>query len=333
VIVHALDLHSVIVFEVHMETVDPLPEVSAEADKRVFALRRGSQPAAAPPLPEVVQRKAVYSFGRRMLSRRLQSLVVTMQAPDKNAPPSGGEGIVTVQPVVPGALVTPALADVSTSPGSTVRFSVLPLVKGKLRDARVELRQRGRAVDSTPLPMKVTRRCFAKCFLLFAILITVLLAYDRHVTRWYPSFTYEMPTQFAPKPAAPGRGMPSLPPPPKPGEDPYITVTLKGEAAVSKWFELKTVEADRAMKGSAEVSHYVIYALGWIHSYKYGGDEESSGDSLFILALRGWEFIRSVQMAEVYVGALLIGLALVVYFLSGASRGRKTSRLFDAAIA
>jgi hypothetical protein len=38
-------------------------------------------------------------------------------------------------------------------------------------------------------------------------------------------------------------------------------------------------------------------------------------------------------MAEVYVGALLIGLALVVYFLSGASRGRKTSRVFDAAIA
>jgi hypothetical protein len=104
-----------------------------------------------------VRRKPVVRFHSRMVRGRLYPLVVQLRDEDGRRPGAtiNGDGshggIVTVQPIIPGALVSPASVDLSTAPGSQAHFWVTALSIGRLRDARVEFRSGSRLLDSIPL--------------------------------------------------------------------------------------------------------------------------------------------------------------------------------------
>jgi hypothetical protein len=124
-----------------------------------------------------------------MLRGKLYPLVVKLQeegaarSGSSSAAPAAAGPTVQVQPVVPGALVTPATAEIATTPGSSARFWVLPLCRGKLNDARVDFHAQGRPVQSEPLKMKVVRRRLMWVLLFLAIALPCLIAYVR--ATWY----------------------------------------------------------------------------------------------------------------------------------------------------
>jgi hypothetical protein len=275
-----------------------------------------------------------------MLPRKLRPLTVTLQdAAGKDAPPARSEGTLTVQPIIPGALVTPALADISTAPGSTARFTVLPLATGKLRDARVELRFRGKNVETTALSIKATRRCFAKCLFVLAILVTGLLAWDRHVSRWDPYYAREDLEGFNPMPpnmqGTAGAAGAVLPPPPKEGEErgPKV-IPYRGEKAIAlRIADNYKSSSERWISGNAEIKDVFYVCVGTIDTWRFGGEwSEGQDQSIFIWGYNLWQVLRNIPMAEVYVGVLLVGLAALVWFMTGASRSRATGRAFELAV-
>jgi outer membrane biosynthesis protein TonB len=117
------------------------------------------KPAALPVEPVnrgTVRRKPVVRFHARMVLGKLYPLLVQLRDEGgKNTVAINGDGThggaVTVQPIIPGALVSPTAMDISTATGSEARFWVTPLALGKLRDARVELRTGHRILESVPL--------------------------------------------------------------------------------------------------------------------------------------------------------------------------------------
>jgi hypothetical protein len=174
-------------------TVDSEPEESKAEGKKIVR-RVIARPATPTRLPELVKRQASVSYYQRMLKGRLFTLEVRLDdasGPDDQS--ATREGTVTVQPVVPGALVSPALADISSNPGSVVSFSVMPLCYGKLPNARVELRSRGKSLDSIATPTKVGRRRLAGFLLLLTLLLVGLLIWDRHVQPLEPYFLEVIP--------------------------------------------------------------------------------------------------------------------------------------------
>jgi hypothetical protein len=179
-----------------MQPRKPIPSSAPSPVDVVVAVEDTEAARLDPPAPvpvkpahvsrgERVRRQPVISYYRRMLRGKLYPLDVTIGEEGAKRPAAGQGGssatgpTIQVQPVVPGAQVSPPAADVATNPGSRVRFWVLPLNRGKLPDARVEFRDQGRLLSNEPLRMKSGTRRLAWFFLLLAIALPAWALYLR----------------------------------------------------------------------------------------------------------------------------------------------------------
>ncbi len=203
------------------------------------------QPARSISATAKVRRQPTIFFYRKMIRGRLFPLTVRLgeegevAAADKNRvsqlidkPPPGG-ATVTVQPVIPGAQVTPAAAEVPVGAGSEYRFWVTPLAHGKLKEARVEFRSKGKLVESTDLTMKAKRRRFGWPFWLLlasSIAVPLLIAHlKEHPNKYVFRHTSQVdirppqpgePGGPAPFPVPPGGPVPPVPGGPRPAPIP-----------------------------------------------------------------------------------------------------------------
>jgi hypothetical protein len=335
-----------------MEIDEPLPKVTEKvvpprppAKKKVVRRVIARLPKR---LPEIVKRQATVSYYRKMHKGRLFTLAVRLG--DASAPqdaPATRDGTLTVQPVVPGALVSPALADISAKPGSEVQFMVLPLCFGRLPNARVEFRSRGKTLERVPLKSKVARRRFVGFLLLLTIVLVGLIVWDRHVSRLEP-FYQRVKEQPPPPPliqegaggAGPrrqgGAGGMTLPPPPDLSKMPPTQyVPYWGGNAIDAWLEDKADSAQKRVDlDSHELSDVGILALKWVNDQKFGGQWtlDRKDRSVLVWTYSGWEVLRNFTMAEVYVAVFLLTLTVIAWILTGPSRAMRKSSAFEVAI-
>src|SRR5262249_26290928 len=135
----------------------PKPAVNETKDLRGEARESkplpSAQSAVTPPQP---QHQVVVRFLRPMKLQRVQRVVVQLHGYPRGRPFAEMDDVpVLVRLSIPGALVTPTEAPLdATQPGSQTTFYVTPLARGRLRDAKVEVRQRGRLLQEIPLPVK-----------------------------------------------------------------------------------------------------------------------------------------------------------------------------------
>jgi hypothetical protein len=152
-----------------------------------------------------------------MLPGRVYPLVVQFNE-DPRAPGQrpGEAATVTAHPIIPGAQVMPAVAELSTAPGSSATFWVTPIVRrGRLPQARIEFRSQGKLLQTMPLRMKVARRWLTWLFVLLTIALPLGLAYLRaNPSMWRAEIT-AYPDQKPPPgfEQGPPEGVPGAQPP------------------------------------------------------------------------------------------------------------------------
>jgi hypothetical protein len=114
-----------------------------------------------------------------MKPRRVYPLVVQVPRGKGAVPADTATGVmVTLRPVVPGALVAPAELPLEISrPGARATFHVTPLARGRLPAARVGIFRDGRQVHEVRTPMKVRSQRLAWAILLLALVLPALLLY------------------------------------------------------------------------------------------------------------------------------------------------------------
>jgi hypothetical protein len=185
-----------------------------------------------------VRRQPVVRYYQRMLRGRLYSLDVRLNDESGRGDGSGASGShVLVRPVIPGAQVSPPSAELSTAPGSTVRFWVQPMCRGRLRDARVEFRSGSQMAGHVPLRMRVATRRLTWFCLLLAIVLPCVLYYFKAINPIEPKGLISEARRVPPPvptgveggdaaPAPPGGAAPKVdapakvdPPPTPPDED------------------------------------------------------------------------------------------------------------------
>jgi hypothetical protein len=310
---------------------------------------------AVPRQPELVQRQATVSYFRKLRKGRVCALTVKLDEASKNAPPATREGTITVEPVIPGALVYPSHAELSTQPGSEYRFSVLPLCSGKLRPARVEFRARGKSLQSMPVKMKVVRRRLAWLLLFFTIIVTGLMVWDRHISPFEPMFVevrHEQPAASIPQnqpqqrrqgdPRGGGAAIASaegLTPPPAVNASaltPPKELPLYGEAAIDGWIAHHARRSSSRWEyGGCEITDLAVLGLDAVHSWKFGGDwleDDEKDKSVITWTYRGRSILYNLPMSEVCVGALLLSITALVWYVQGPARARRRSPAFEVSI-
>jgi hypothetical protein len=103
--------------------------------------------------------------------------------------------MLTIQPIVPGAVVTPTSTELPLRSGGEAIFHVLPLVAGKIPEARVELVVTSRRFTNATLPMKANRGRLTRGMFLLTLLVTGLFAF-MPFDSWEP---YRRPNRANPK--------------------------------------------------------------------------------------------------------------------------------------
>ena len=180
---------------------------------------------------QVVTTRPVVTFYRRMLPKRLYPLTVRLspgaasahEADEFEAEQETGPKV-TIEPVIPGSMVTPPRVEVRADSNEPVRFWVLPLCRGRLRDARVTFRTSRGETSDIPLSMRVGSRRFAWFLLLLAIVVPLLILWQKSDPWEYKAWILESRKFFeVPKPddAAPARdegAQPAKPQPPNKGQ-------------------------------------------------------------------------------------------------------------------
>src|SRR5262249_52381160 len=159
---------------------------------------------------------------------------------------------------------------------------------------------------------------------LFSLLFTGLLAWDRHVSHFEPSYvaTVREPvaapqtnqstnraaqSRSTADPRSRGAGVASAEgltqPPSQPSElKGPKELPLFGEAAIDGWI------ADHARRSSAnyesgncEVTDLAVLEIDAIHSWKFGeGLMDEKEGSIFTWFYRGWGILHNLPMSEVY---------------------------------
>jgi hypothetical protein len=135
----------------------------------------------AAPATAATQRRFQVRYYRRMRPQRVYPLVV--EAVGQSGGRAGG-ATVLVRPVIPGALVTPPEAelDVSQARPQAV-FHVAPLARGKLPQARVEIRGHGQLLQAINLPVTAATQCLTWWLAALTVLVPAFLL---TVTRYHP---------------------------------------------------------------------------------------------------------------------------------------------------
>lgn len=155
----------------------------------------GGPPAAGPgatspttAAPPGNRRQPVVHGYRRLRVNELHHFQIRIES-EGGRPPAdlGNEPSVTVQPVIPGALVTPSSGEMPLQAGSEFSFAVLPLAVGKVRNARLDIIRSGRRLTSLALPMRVNRGNGARLILWLTLVLLIVLKYP------WPGLYYERP--------------------------------------------------------------------------------------------------------------------------------------------
>ncbi len=144
---------------------DPKKAVAAPAKPMNPLLRESLQ-------PDKTQYRALVRFYGRMRRNRVYPLIVSLQkySPGRGDGDTGGP--VTVRPLVPGGEVTPAEQELDpTNSNAQATFYVVPVAKGKLGGARVQLLNKGSVVQEVRTPIRSVSQ---RQTLLFAILAIFL---------------------------------------------------------------------------------------------------------------------------------------------------------------
>jgi hypothetical protein len=151
--------------------------------------REAAEPAQ-PPRPDPARdRPPEYtleaSWYCTMKPRRVYPLVVRVPPGRDSVPLDSPSGVMlTLRPVVPGALVTPAVLHLEVSrPGAQATFHVTPLARGRLPAARVIVLCGSRPVHELPVRMTARTQRAAWLLLLLALVVPALL-----VRYTYPRF-------------------------------------------------------------------------------------------------------------------------------------------------
>jgi hypothetical protein len=112
---------------------------------------------------------------------KLYWMVVSLTSEGGGSMYGAGGATLTVQPVLPGATVSPPSITLSGAAGSEARFVVCPANARamRLRDARIEFYSAGRLAHTLRTPARTASRRRAWLFLLLAFLVPSLMAYLR----------------------------------------------------------------------------------------------------------------------------------------------------------
>jgi hypothetical protein len=115
-------------------------------------------------------------YYKRMTMQRVYRMVVELRTADKGAAPSVSAGdSVIARPVIPGAYVQPVEQELGPkSTNHTITFSVAPLARGRLKNARLQILHQGRVLEEIWTPMRGTSQ---RPTWLFALLALVSLGY------------------------------------------------------------------------------------------------------------------------------------------------------------
>lgn len=115
-------------------------------------------------------------FYKRMKVQRVYRMVVELRTADKGAAPSISAGdSVIARPVIPGAYVQPMEQDLGPkTTNHTITFSVAPLARGRLKNARLQIVHQGRVLEEIWTPMRGTSQ---RPTWIFALLSLFSLAY------------------------------------------------------------------------------------------------------------------------------------------------------------
>jgi hypothetical protein len=97
---------------------------------------------------------------------------LSVEVTGENAP----SGRVQIRPVIPGALVTPAVCEMELNAGRSAQdFAVTPLVRGALKDARIGFYSAGRSLTEIPVRMRGVRQAWTWAFLVMAIALPAIV--------------------------------------------------------------------------------------------------------------------------------------------------------------
>src|SRR5262245_11810961 len=172
----------------------PPPSVAARrSDQPAAPARAGSKPALKGKAA-TVQRRATVRYYNRMnpekvfpllviLSEQRIKEIVQKRVEQKETGPFAVEkdSFVAVKPILPGCTCYPSKAVfLIGSAEDTLPFWVVPHVKGRVKGARVEVRQDGKYLASIPLDIKVRRQTMAVVFSLFTLAMPLLSSLARH---------------------------------------------------------------------------------------------------------------------------------------------------------
>lgn len=287
----------------------------------------------------VVRRQPVIRYFRRARVGQVHSLQVRIEAEGAAGSRSGSEitgtePMVTIQPVIPGAIITPASADILLQPGSEANFSVLPLGHGRLRGARVDLSRQGRKLTSVDLPMRANRGRLVRFFVLLTILGLIIIKYpwkaywEYSIEKVTPAVVKEpAPKEKTPDPAAPPEADGNNPP--KPDKDAPApsgaTPKLLG-GTVDKKNQMLKFEHDEAIR------QYID-----IHAGKLGLGEKAAGLAKPVQDWTSFDFfiagafhikpgilwtyngiltIRETPLGDMYFLGVMAGLTLIASVLT-----------------
>jgi hypothetical protein len=130
--------------------------------------------------PEYALRLSYYGS---MKPQRVYPLVVEVPSGRGAVPADGPTGVlVTLRPIVAGALVVPAELPLEVSrPGARATFHVTPLARGRLPEASVRILCNGRQVQELPMRMTARTQRLTWALLLLTLLLPSLLLYYTRV--------------------------------------------------------------------------------------------------------------------------------------------------------
>jgi hypothetical protein len=271
-------------------------------------VQQGSVVAEVPRGPSVRFQPLVHYF-RRMRTGKLHRLVVKIE-PEGGAPSAATLGAttqtpVTIQPIIPGAIITPTMSEVPLRSGGEAVFYVMPLALGKLPEARLELVITGKRFTNAMLPMRANSGWLPRLLLVLTVMATlVFLAVPFY--GWEPyvsgnrSYYNEMAVQEYLKDRVRPLGYDVGDPPATPPAD---SGPKREEEQVAR-----PPAAARAVKQEWDARDYLFALL-------YKAEPLTSNGYLWLCAL------QRTAMGPAYVFAFLLALTLVAWvFQKPASR-------------
>ncbi len=158
----------------------PPSQGTAEGAPSAAVRAEAARPEPARDKPPEYKVEVAYHY--TMKPQRVYPLVVEVPRGKGAVAADAPTGIVvTVRPVVPGALVAPAELPLEVSrPGARATFHVTPLARGRLPGAGVRFLYDGRLLHELATPMRVRTQRLAWLLLLLAVAVPALLCYARY---------------------------------------------------------------------------------------------------------------------------------------------------------